>query len=37
VAAFFVAKGSGRGALTIEHSRLASADDVESMRAFWRD
>jgi hypothetical protein len=36
VAAFFVAKGSGRAALTIEHSRLASADDVESMRAFWR-
>ena len=37
VAAFVVAKGSGRAAVTIEHSRLATADDVESTRAFWRE
>lgn len=37
VAAFIVAKGSGRSTVTIEHSRLAVADDVESTRSFWRE
>lgn len=37
VAAFIVAKGSGRATVTIEHSRLATADDVESTRSFWRE
>jgi hypothetical protein len=37
VAAYLTAKGTDRVTVTIEHNRLASADDVVARRAFWRE
>ncbi len=37
VNAGFVIKGPGRSLVAIEHARLGSHDDVESMRVFWRE
>lgn len=32
----YYASGAGRSRITIQHSRLASADEVEKRRAYWR-
>ena len=37
VNAGFVIKGQGRSLVAIEHARLASPEDVESMRVYWRE
>ncbi len=33
----FVAKGENRATVTLEHRRLADAEEAERMKAFWRE
>jgi uncharacterized protein YndB with AHSA1/START domain len=37
VAVFVTAKGTAKATASIQHERLADADAVEEMRAFWKD
>jgi hypothetical protein len=37
VHAYFISKGRGKSSLAIQHERLPDADDVEEMRAFWKE
>lgn len=37
VAAYVSAKGDGKASVTIQHERLRDRDEVEAMRAFWRE
>jgi len=34
---FFEAKGEVKSAVTLQHERLAAAEEAESMKVFWRD
>ena len=37
MAVFVTAKGTAKATASIQHERLADAEAVEEMRAFWKD
>ncbi len=37
VHAYFISKGRGKAAVSIQHERLPTAEAVEEMRAFWKE